>query len=233
MAVPPFHAFLSPCLRHHLDGEEHAFKELLPICAELFRLTEADLAETIPSGQTKYANRIQWALSYLRAAKLLESTRRGFNRITARGHEFWQQTGGQFGLEDLEQFPEFLRFKTVDPERKRPARKKVSPEELTPTERMRAEWEELNAALQEEVLDAVRLLSPARFERLVVDLMLKLGYGSSDERAGEVTPLSGDEGVDGVISEDRLGLGKIYLQAKRYTGDRKLGRPDVQAFVGA
>ncbi|MCA1947864.1 MAG: restriction endonuclease [Armatimonadetes bacterium] len=233
MAVPPFHAFLAPCLELHLDGREHAFRDLLPVLAERFQLTAEDMAETIPSGQEKYANRIQWALSYLRAAKLLESPRRAFNRITERGRQFWKETGGSFGLSELERFEEFVAFKTVRPEgtgRRRIQR--LPPEELTPSERIRQDWERLTAALEEEVLEAVKALSPRRFERLVVDLMLKLGYGASGERAGEVTRYSGDEGIDGVISEDKLGLDKIYLQAKRHTAG-SLGRPEVQAFVGA
>ena len=144
-----------------------------------------------------------------------------------------EETGGSFGLSELERFEEFVAFKTVRPEGTGRRRIKPSPtEELTPSERIRQDWERLTAALEEEVLEAVKALSPRRFERLVVDLMLKLGYGASGERAGEVTRYSGDEGIDGVISEDKLGLDKIYLQAKRHTAG-SLGRPEVQAFVGA
>ncbi len=196
-------------------------------------LTEAEVEEVNQAGTNYHYTRVHWAINYLNAAGLIVRTRPGVTRITELGRAFWGQTGGQFALKDLERFEEFVAFKTGRPDGSR--RRRVNPPpvgELTPSERIRQDWEQLTAALEDEVLEAVKQLSPRRFERLVVDLMLKLGYGASGERAGEVTRYSGDEGIDGIISEDKLGLDKIYLQAKRHTAGN-LGRPEVQAFVGA
>lgn len=234
LRVPPVDRFRAPCLRLHADGEVHLLPDFVREVADELKLTPEDRAHALASGRGRAANLVHWAAVYLRQAGLVESVGSSRNRITDRGRAFLAETGGQFGLAELDRFPEFrdlkLRRRTRSDD-SLPA-EETDPEPATPEEQIAQAWETLNAALQQELLEEVKRLPPPTFERLVVRLLLKMGYGSADERAGQVTPFSGDEGIDGVISEDKLGLDKITIQAKRHTVGR-LGRPEVQAFVGA
>lgn len=234
MPVPRFQNFLAPVLSFHRDGEVHWMNDIEEACAEYFGLDEQDLKEATSSGQTRLRNRTQWALVYLRKAGLLESVGRGRNRITDRGRAFLEETGGEFGLAELDRFEEFREFhgSTAMPEHRRRADPIALPSDRTPEEQIREAWQILDANLRDEVLEQVKAMPPDAFERLVVQLLLRMGYGSADEGAGQVTGRSGDEGIDGLISEDPLGLDKIYLQAKRYT-DGKVRSDRIREFVGA
>ncbi|HVK05209.1 MAG TPA: restriction endonuclease [Armatimonadaceae bacterium] len=241
MAVPEFYKFMRPTLALHADGREYHWKQVADVVIAEMGLTDDDLAEMIPSGRkTRVHDRVQWALTYLRQAGLLEQARRGTNRITTLGRDYLKSAPPVIMPNDLMQFSSFVNFQT---RQKTPsgngsmgmalATDDLSvAEEQTPEEAIETAYRQLNEALAAEVQEQLKGLSPARFEWLIVQLMLRLGYGSAAEDAGKVLGRTGDQGVDGVISQDKLGLDKIYLQAKRYT-EQSVGRQEVQAFAGA
>lgn len=239
MQIPEFHWFFRPILETLSDGKTRHWKDLHRDITDPLPLTPDQRDEMLPSGsRTKLADRVQWALTYLRQACLVTSPKRGVSEITERGRKFLSQAPSSITLGDLRAIKEFRDFESrsraktstgTSPTSITPA---VSPEELTPEEEMERASRQLDDALAQEVLDHTKQMSPAHFERLIVNLMLSMGYGFSLDNAGEVLGKSGDEGVDGVISEDKLGLEKIYLQAKRWA-DKPVGAKEIQAFVGA
>lgn len=235
MPVPEFYYFIRPVLQFHADGQEHSMHETREFVADALQLTKEDREELVASGNsTKLYDRCQWALTYLRAARLLEQPRRAWNKITDRGLEYLKRAPDVIRPKDLHEFEEFIAFDSGST-RKRTV--PTPPEALdtdsaSPEEVMDAAYARLRSKLVDDVLDRVKSMPPALFENLIVQLMLRLGYGGADPDAGEVVGRPGDGGVDGVISEDKLGLDKIYLQAKRYTTG-VVGSPEVQAFAGA
>lgn len=231
MAIPDFQTLMLPLLRHCADGAEHSKRDAVPALAKEFKLTEDDLAELLPTGrQGRFDNRVGWAKSHLKQAGLLEITGRGVFRITERGREVLRKKPARLDMKFLAQFPEYVVFRE-GVKQGGAAQALVQPVEATPEELLEFGYKQLRAALAAEVLQQVRVASPAFFERLVVELLLKMGYGGTREDAGQVVGKSGDGGIDGIINEDRLGLDVIYLQAKRWEGD--VGRPEIQKFVGA
>lgn len=235
MAVPDFQQFFRPTLEIMADGKVRNVDELEAILAQRFRLTEDDLAEMLPKvKRTRLRSNILWTLTYLRQALLLESVGKGTNRVTKRGVDYAKRAPSRVGVKELKEFPEFVEFL----QRSKPAKKdKAEPSDVevtgkTPEESMEDAYQEHKAALAEQVLKWVKGMQPSDFEQLIVDLMLKLGYGRAGEDSGKTLGRSGDGGVDGVIDQDKLGLDKIYLQAKRWT-DGTVGRKEIQAFVGA
>jgi restriction system protein len=242
MAVPAFYVFMRPVLETLSNGTDFSFKELTSTIASATALSPDDQAELLPSKtQTKFHNRVRWALSYLRQAKLVESSKKGVYGITERGRRFLEGAPSVIKPADLMVFPEFVAFqqaskgKTGEPTGK-PIASVVLPDvldsKLTPDEIMDEASKELFSALTTELLGRVKEMSPQRFEGLIVELMLRLGYGGPSGDSGVVLGKSGDNGVDGVISQDKLGLEKIYLQAKRYT-EKTVSKEEVQAFAGA
>jgi restriction system protein len=236
MPIPEFFYFLRPALEFHEDGKEHYWQDVQNSAANLFNLTPDDKAQLIPSGRkTTLSDRVQWALTYLRQAKLLESSRRGHNRITLRGLEYLKRAPDVITQASLMEFPEFAEFarptKVRSVETPSNAPSTATEISITPEEALAAAYEKLNAALAQDVLERVKRMAPALFEQLIVRLMLKLGYGGAPD-SGKTLGRTGDEGVDGVINQDKLGLDKIYLQAKRW-GNVTVGRKELQAFVGA
>jgi restriction system protein len=236
VSVPDFQSLFLPLLRACADGREHTKQALLPALAGHFGLTDADLAVSLPSGkQGMFDNRVGWAKSYLKQAGLLEIVRRGVFRITGRGTQLLGENPASLNVRDLKRFPEFAAFSAARPRTERPAEAGGAsadvPANETPDELIAAGYRQLRDALALELLDRIRTIQPARFEQLVVELLLKMGYGGSQEDAGQVIGKSGDGGIDGIINEDRLGLDVIYIQAKRWEGD--VGRPEIQKFVGA
>ena len=233
MGVPDFQALMLPLLRIHGDGREHSLADARKRLAGELRLTEADQAELLPSGsQSRFGNRVAWAKFYLRQACLLDSTRRGVFRITDRGRKVLEDPPQEIDIKFLDRWPEFQEFRKS---KRQPGVPAEEPDEdtgsETPEERLEAAYGKMTSSLAAEVLARVKAESPAFFERLVVELLVKMGYGGSRTDSGTVVGRTGDEGIDGVISEDRLGLDVVYLQAKRWDG--VVGRPDVQKFVGA
>jgi len=219
------------------DGKPHKVSELYEILAKHFNLTEEERNEVLPSGtQRRWHNRANWACYDLFRAGLLDRPKRGLYIITESGKEVAQQKPKIIDRDFLMQFPQFVEFlqatgtkktsgKVLDQENESTVKNKT-PEELIGTA-----YGQLHAALRKEVLDLVKKMDPFRFEHLVIDLLVEMGYGGSREEAAHVTKASGDEGIDGVINEDRLGLDVIYVQAKRWQDT--VGRKEIQSFVGA
>jgi len=233
MAVPDFQSFFKPLLDIAADGKEHSMRETREKIAVDFNLTQDELAEPLPSGtQTKFDNRVAWAKSYFVQAKVLESPRRAYFKITERGKNLHEQRHDRIDVKILGQYPEFVDFHSPAKHNKdthADTTQDVSYE--TPEEVLQNAYQNIRSGLAGEILDRIKTNSPGFFESLVVDLMVAMGYGGSRSDAGQSLGQSGDEGIDGIIKEDKLGLDVIYLQAKRWEGT--VGRPEVQKFVGA
>jgi len=204
--------------------------------AARFNLSEEEQKELLPTAkQTRFSNRVAWAKSYLQQASLLTSSRRGHFQITDRGHQVLAEKPPKVDISFLERFAEFREFryggKGEGPAPQLPKKGVVEVEKETPEEALEQAYQSIRKDLASELLAKVKVSSPTFFETLVVELLLKMGYGRSRADAGKAIGASGDEGVDGIISEDRLGLDTIYIQAKRWDGT--VGRPEIQKFVGA
>lgn len=228
MAIPDFQSLMLPLLRHLQDGRERSNQETLEALVQEFGLTEQERVELLPSGsQPVFTNRVAWAKVHLKAAHLIESPRRGVYKITARGLDTLRQKPDRLDLRLLRTFPEYQEWKT----RRSDEEIEKSEDVLTPAEHLEYGYQKLREDLVSELLRRVREASPAFFERLVVDLLISMGYGGSRRDAAQTLGRSGDGGIDGVIKEDPLGLDVIYLQAKRWDGT--VGRPEIQKFAGA
>ncbi len=233
MAIPDYQTFMKSLLTITKDRKEHSLKESYEHLAEEHGLTDDEKSELLPSGrQETYKNRIGWARTYLSKAGLLENTRRGYFKITDRGLDELQHHADEITTGYLKKYDEFVEFQTAS--RKSDATQKNGIEATTfetPEESIERAIIELNGQLSTEILTALHQASPSFFERVVVDLLVAMGYGGSRKEAGQVMGKSGDGGIDGIIKEDRLGLDAIYIQAKRWEG--VVGRPEIQKFVGA
>jgi restriction system protein len=234
MPIPDYQTLMLPLLRFAADGNDHTTREAVEVLATEFQLTPAERNELLASGQQAiFNNRVGWANSYLKKAGLLESPRRGALRITARGKQILGDNPARIDVKYLERFPEFIEFRDVS----RNNRETTTTEsvaiatEQTPEEAIELAHQSLRLNLAQDILSRILLCSPTFFERLVVELLVKMGYGGSRRDAGERIGQSGDGGIDGIIKEDRLGLDTIYIQAKRWQGS--VGRPEIQKFVGA
>ncbi len=235
MPIPDFQSLMLPLLELATDGETRHLRQTYDTLAQRFDLTDDEKREILPSGrQPRFVNRVHWARSYLTNAGLLESPKRGCFCITERGRDVLANKPSAINIKFLEQFEEFKSFQ----QRRRQPSSQVgvtSPnngnQENTPEETLQDAYMVLRKNLADELLKAVMESPPSFFEQLVVDLLLRMGYGGSRQEAGEAIGRSGDEGIDGIIKEDRLGLDIIYVQAKRW--ENVVGRPDVQKFAGA
>jgi restriction system protein len=234
MAIPDYQTVMLPLLRFAADMREHSTREAIEELANHFGLTEDERKELLPSGgQATFDNRVGWARTYMKKAGLLESPRRGYFQITDQGLQALEQKPEKINVKFLEQYPEFLEFKTksntesttIDTDTTVPT------EERTPREVMEDAYVTIRSGLVGELLEQVMQSSPSFFERLVVDLLVSMGYGGTRKDAGEAVGGRGDEGIDGIIKEDRLGLEVVYIQAKRWKDT--VGRPEIQRFVGA
>jgi restriction system protein len=216
------------------DGQEHSIRNAREALAQRFELNEHERKELLPSGQQPvFDNRVAWAKSYLQQAGALDSHRRGYFQISERGKDMLRESPQRITIKYLERFPEFVEFRYAGTKGKDEAGPIIIPEVAgqTPEEALENAYQRLRKDLASEILLRVKKASPVYFERLVVALLLKMGYGGSRTEAGEAIGSSGDEGIDGIINEDRLGLDVIYIQAKRWEGN--VGRPEIQKFVGA
>ena len=237
MSVPDFQTLMLPVLKQLSSGGEQPPATVREAVARAFDLTPEDLAELLPSGrQTTFANRVAWALGYLKQAGLVESPRRGAYRITERGRAALAEHVDRIDIQYLMRFPEFVAFRTPSSTTEPDLESAVGspkPEgtSLTPDEEMRLGYARLRQSLAAQVLERVRQVTPKFFEELVIDLLVAMGYGGSREDTAAVVGRSGDEGIDGIIKEDRLGLDAIYVQAKRWK--ESVGRPEIQRFAGA
>jgi restriction system protein len=236
VAIPDFQSCMLPLLRLASDGTEHALAAAREALAAQFDLSPEDRSELLPSGrQRRFDNRVAWAKSYLDHAGLLRAPRRGHFEITERGHTVLQEGPSHIDIAFLERFEEFREFQRAAdkpvPSAVKDATIDDHHESETPEETLERAYQNIRAELASELLARVKASSPTFFERLVVELLLNMGYGRSRADAGRAIGGTGDEGIDGLISEDRLGLDTIYIQAKRWEGT--VGRPEIQRFVGA
>jgi restriction system protein len=238
MPIPDYQSIMLPLLKISGDGEIHQFRATVETLAQHFALTEAERRELLPSGkQPTFDNRVGWARTYMTKAGLLASPKRGVFKITDQGRRVLQQNPPVVNVQFLEQFEEFRAFRALRRE-SLPVSSNIgerltatAPAEQTPEESLEAAYQTLRKNLADEILETVKKCSPEFFEQLVVDLLVRMGYGGSRREAGQAIGRSGDEGIDGIIKEDRLGLDIIYVQAKRWEG--VVGRPEVQKFAGA
>lgn len=221
-----------PILNLAADEREHSLQEATKILAGEFNLTETELAELLPSGRkTRFYDRVGWAVTYLRKAGLLTASGRGRFQISQRGLDVLKQPPKQINVEFLNQFDEFVEFRE---RRDKGDEKEIAAGETdvqTPEEAIEAAYQSLRQTLAEDVLQTVKSCSPSFFERLVIDVLVKMGYGGTRKEAGKAVGRSGDGGIDGIINEDRLGLDVIYIQAKKW--ENPVGRPEIQKFAGA
>lgn len=231
MAIPGYQVIMLPLLRLLGDKKEYSLRESIDTLAEEFGLSEEEKKELLPSGQQPvFDNRVGWARTYMKKAGLVESTRRGFFQITERGLEVLRRNPSDINDKYLQRYPEFVEFQSPKTKGTK-ASKEEPPNPKTPKELIEEGYQKMRQNLAQDLLSQVKNCSPDFFERLVVELLVKMGYGGSIKDAGDAIGRSGDEGIDGIIKEDRLGLDIIYIQAKRWANT--VGRDEIQKFVGA
>lgn len=228
MAVPGFQEFMLPLLRLGSDGRPYTQKEAVVALADEMGLSDDDRTELLASGQTRLFNRVAWARSYLKAAGLLASPSRGVSVITERGRSVLKEAPDRIDIKFLGRFPEFVESRMRKTQAETVG---TGGDNETPEEQFESSYQSFRDSLTAELLERVRVVSPAFFERLVVDLLVRMGYGGSRQDAGQAIGQSGDGGIDGIIKEDKLGLDAVCIQAKRWQSP--VGRPVVQAFAGS
>ncbi len=240
MAIPDYQTLMLPVLRSVGDGQEHRIGEVVNKLADEFGLTEEERKQILPSGmQLTFANRVGWAKTYLAQAGLVEATRRAHFKITDRGKMALSGGPRRIDNEYLSQFAEFLQFRERG---KIPGMQAsagvaetptVPPQAETPDELVRSTVKQIDTALKKELLDRILAAPAAFFERLIVKLLLAMGYGGSRDEAGRIVGGSGDGGIDGVIDQDALGLDRVYIQAKRYVAENAVSEPEIRGFSGS
>lgn len=236
MPIPDFQTIMLPLLKLLSDRKEYLFKDVIALLGKQFKLTEEEMSELLPSGQALiFGNRVAWARTYMKKAGLLDAPKRGVLCITDRGIKILKDNPKKVDISLLRQFPEFVEFQTLKKgDSVSFGQNDASQEEKqTPEETIDLAYQSLRQSLAQELIDTVHRLSPSFFERLVVELLVKMGYGGSIKDAGKAIGKTGDEGIDGTIKEDKLGLDIIYVQAKRWQAGNIVGRPELHKFVGA
>ena len=229
MTIPDYQSIMLPLLEYAADQKEYSRREAIEHISKKFKLTEEEKSQLLPSGTKPIINnRVGWAKTYLKKAGLLEYPKRGYLKITELGLRVLEDKPEKINNRYLRNFPSFLEFRQTSIIKKEDL---DIEEEKTPLELIENGVHQINVELGSELLEYILKSSPAFFERLVVDLLVRMGYGGSLLDAGSAIGRTGDEGIDGVIKEDKLGLDNIYIQAKRW--NRSVGRPELQAFVGA
>jgi len=234
MAVPDFQSIMLPLLKFCGDGKEHTNREAIDALAQEFGITDDEQKQLLPSGQQRVLdNRVAWARAHMKMALLVESTRRGVFRITQRGKKVLEQSPATINLRFLRQFSEYVEIRDRH-QRNRNEQESDQTEEQekkTPEEQLEEAYETLRVNLAAELVLQLKAASPNFFEKVVVEVLVKMGYGGSRKDAGQAIGQSGDEGIDGIIKEDRLGLDIIYIQAKKWANT--ISRPEIQKFAGA
>jgi restriction system protein len=236
MPIPDYQSVMLPLLQLIEDGKDHTLAQAVEIIANKWGLSEEERNEMLPSGgQQKLFNRVGWARTYMVKAGLLESSGRGKFKITDRGLAALKKKPAKINVDFLNQYPEFVEFRTgtkpTNAITADAAEINVSVSQQTPQELLETSYQTLHRQIALELLDKISKSSSRFFEKLVVDLLVAMGYGGSRKDAGQAIGKSGDDGIDGIIKEDRLGLDAVYIQAKRWKAT--VGRPDVQSFAGS
>lgn len=234
--IPDYQSLMLPLLKLVSDGQEYKYRDLIESLAIEFQVTDEERKEFLASGnQAIFDNRVGWAKTYLKMAGLLDSPKRATFVITNLGRQTLAKNPDRVDAKFLRQFPAFLEFQNASRNDNESEEENAIVEihEQTPEENLDKAYQRIRKSLASELLNKVIELTPAFFERLVVELLVKMGYGGSIKDAGKAMGKSGDEGIDGTIKEDKLGLDIIYIQAKRWKPGNVVGRPEIQKFVGA
>jgi len=234
--IPDYQSLMLPLLKLVSDRQEHKYRDLIENLAVEFGVTDEERKELLASGnQAIFDNRVGWAKTYLKKAGLLDSPKRATFVITQIGLDTLKKNPNRIDAKYLRQFPAFLEFQNESRSENDSEEEVVIVEtnEQTPEENLDKAYQRIRKSLASELLNKVVELSPTFFERLVVELLVKMGYGGSIKDAGKAIGKSGDEGIDGTIKEDKLGLDIIYIQAKRWKPGNVVGRPELHKFVGA
>ena len=232
--IPKYEEIMLPLLKYLADGQEHGLSEMHDALAEQFKLTDDELRELLPSGrQPVFRNRVGWARTYLKKAGLLTSPKRAHCKISDKGFALLKENPTEITSKFLTRYDDFVEFQSIKKESRTSLQFEFikNDTEQTPEESLEYAYQKLHSELSKEVLDIVRTCSPAFFEKLVIDLLITMGYGGSRKDAGQAIGKSGDGGIDGIINEDKLGLDIIYLQAKRW--DNAVPVKEIRDFIGA
>lgn len=233
MTIPDYQTIMLPMLNFYGDDNEHHIQDAIKHISDLFKLTKEEREKRLPSGKQQVIdNRVGWARTYLKKAGLLKTTRRGYAKITDRGHQVLLENPDKIDNSFLKRFQEFREFRNRKSQTDDFDKEEDHLLDNTPEELLEIGYQEIRKNLINDILEQVKNCSPDFFEKLVIDLLLKMGYGGSQKEAGEAIGKSGDEGIDGIIKEDKLGLDIIYIQAKRWS-ENSVGRPEIQGFAGA
>lgn len=233
MTIPDFQTIMLPLLRLAGDGNVHDIHKATDLLAKEFHLTDTEIHSLIPSGQPKFANRVGWARTYLRKAGLIDYPEKSHIQITQEGKSFLEEKPRVIDMKVLMRFPSYIEFRTrrkIDGEKNKETEDE---QQLSPEETIENSYQEIRAGLADDLLDYVLKCSPVFFEKLVVELLVAMGYGGTQADAARAVGKSGDDGIDGIIDEDRLGLDSVYIQAKRYQREAKIGVHYIRDFVGA
>ena len=231
MSIPDFQSIMLPLLKLAGDGDVHNFHNAVEKLGNEFGLSEEELSSLIPSGQQRFENRVGWAKTYLKKSGLITYPKRGHLQITKRGMKVLEENPQTIDMDYLKRFPEYLEFRQGNQKEEEPS--DGSDDELTPEEALENAYQKIRDDLADELLETILISPPGFFEKLVVDLLVAMGYGGTQRDTARAVGKSGDEGIDGIIDEDRLGLDTIYVQAKRWQRDSKIGSPLIRDFVGA
>lgn len=236
MTIPDYQQVMLPLLEFLADEKEHSLRNCTNSLAEVFKLSEEEKRKLLPSGQQEiFHNRVGWAKFYLEKAGLVQTVRRGVYKITSTGRKVLNDDPETVDNKFLEQFPSFVEFmknsSQSSNDKTEEKSKQLQEDTATPEESFEYAYQKLRKELANELLETIKSCSPEFFEKLVVDLLISMGYGGSRKDAGEAIGKTNDEGIDGIIKEDRLGLDTIYIQAKRWQSC--VGRPEIQKFAGA
>jgi restriction system protein len=230
MTIPSFEYFMLPILKNTEDGKEYYFRDVMEKIINETQLTEEERTKLLPSGSTLVVNsRIGWARTYLTKAGLLKKTKRGYFAISQDGIKLLKTNPKGINLKLLDQYDSFKSWRihnVNDSEKVENIDKDITPDEL-----IENELQIIKKQLEDDLLEQLKQVSPGKFENIVVDLLVKMGYGGSKKEAAQVVGKTGDGGIDGIIKEDKLGLDAVYIQAKRW--DSQVGRPEIQKFAGA
>jgi len=235
--IPDFQAIMLPLLKQIRDGKEYKLDTIVDLMAKEFKITNDERKELLPSGQTfVFGSRVGWARTYMKKAGLIDTPKRGYMRITDSGLNVLKQNLTRISIAYLKRFPEFIEWQNIKKEDNQSnfdieTVQSESINKQTPEELLNYSHSQLKEELAIELIEKIKECSPSFFERLVVDLLIKMGYGGSRQEAGRVIGKSGDGGIDGIINEDKLGLDSIYVQAKKWEG--VVGRPEIHKFIGA
>src|SRR3989344_5386874 len=233
MAIPDYQTIMLPLLKIAGDKKEHSIREAIDYIGDLFKLSEAERKEVLPSGRSYIIdNRVGWARTYLKKAGLLEDTRRSHFKITEEGLKVLARSPKEINIRFLQQFSGFNEFRKKKDDGEEEHEQVIQDEtSQTTQELLEYGYQKIKRDLAKELIESVKKVSPRFFEQLVVELLLKMGYGGSLKDAGKAVGQSGDGGIDGIIKEDKLGLDVIYIQAKRW--ENVVGSKEIRNFVGS